>query len=195
MELVLVRHGLPERSDATADPPLCAEGHEQAARVARWLAQEAFDVVYSSPMHRAVQTAQPFASAGGHELRTHPGIVEFDRNAGVYIPMEDLKREDYPRWKAMVDGGFDTDIVGFQAMVVAALEEIIEAHASQRVAVFCHGGVINVWTAHVLGMAPRLFFEPGYTSVHRYLCARSGQRNVVALNERFHLTDHWPVSA
>jgi probable phosphoglycerate mutase len=45
MELVLVRHGLPERSDATADPPLCAEGHEQALRVARWLAQEAFDVV------------------------------------------------------------------------------------------------------------------------------------------------------
>ena len=127
MELVLVRHGLPERSDATADPPLCAEGHEQAARVARWLGQEAFDVVYSSPMHRAVQTARPFAEAGGHELRTHPGIVEFDRDASVYIPMEDLKREDYPRWKAMVDGGFDTDIVGFQAMVVAALEEIMRS--------------------------------------------------------------------
>jgi probable phosphoglycerate mutase len=55
------------------------------------------------------------------------------------------------------------------------------------VAVFCHGGVINVWTAHVLGLAPRLFFEPGYTSVHRYMCARSGQRNVLALNERGHL--------
>ncbi len=75
------------------------------------------------------------------------------------------------------------------------LEEIVEAHPGQRVAVFCHGGVINVWTAHVLGMAPRLFFEPGYTSVHRYLCARSGQRNLVALNERFHLTAHWPVDA
>jgi probable phosphoglycerate mutase len=195
MELVLVRHGLPERSEATADPPLCEEGREQAARVARWLAQEDFDVVYSSPMHRAVQTARPFAAAGGHELKTHPGVVEFDRDGGVYIPMEDLKREDYPRWKAMVDGGFETDIVGFSQMVTAALEEIIAAHPGQRVAVFCHGGVINVWTAHILGMAPRLFFEPGYTSVHRYLCARSGQRNVVALNERFHLTDHWPADA
>jgi probable phosphoglycerate mutase len=94
----------------------------------------------------------------------------------------------------MVDGGFETDIKSFQAMVVAALEEIIEAHPGQRVAAFCHGGVINVWTAHVLGMEPRLFFEPGYTSVHRYLCARSGQRNVVALNERFHLTPHWPAA-
>ena len=54
---------------------------------------------------------------------------------------------------------------------------------------FCHGGVINVWTAHVLGMAPRLFFEPVYASVHRYLCARSGERNLVSLNETAHLQD------
>ncbi len=193
MELVLIRHGLPERSDATSDPLLSDEGHEQAGRVARWLDQEHFDVVYSSPMHRAVQTARPFAKAKGHELKTHPGIVEFDRDSGVYIPMEELKRDNYPRWKAMVDGEFETDIAGFQVMVVAALEEIIEAHPGQRVAVFCHGGVINVWTAHVLQMEPRLFFEPGYTSVHRYLCARSGQRNIVSLNESFHLSPHWPA--
>ena len=54
---------------------------------------------------------------------------------------------------------------------------------------FCHGGVINVWTAHVLSMTPRLFFEPDYTSIHRFMCARSGQRNVVSLNERAHLRE------
>jgi probable phosphoglycerate mutase len=47
--------------------------------------------------------------------------------------------------------------------------------------------VINVWTAHVLGMPARLFFEPAYASLHRYLCARSGQRNLVSLNEVAHL--------
>jgi probable phosphoglycerate mutase len=44
--------------------------------------------------------------------------------------------------------------------------------------------VINVWAAHVLGMPARLFFEPGYASLHRFLCARGGQRNLLALNER-----------
>jgi probable phosphoglycerate mutase len=87
----------------------------------------------------------------------------------------------------MADGSHDIDIAAFQKMVVKALEEIIAAHPGRRVAVFCHGGVVNVWTAHVLGMAPRLFFEPGYTSVHRYMCASTGQRNVVSLNERAHL--------
>jgi 2,3-bisphosphoglycerate-dependent phosphoglycerate mutase len=53
--------------------------------------------------------------------------------------------------------------------------------------VFCHGGVINMWATHVLGMAPRIFFEADYTSINRFVCARGGQRSVVSLNERAHL--------
>ncbi|HEX2818228.1 MAG TPA: histidine phosphatase family protein [Phenylobacterium sp.] len=187
MELVLVRHGLPERTDATADPPLTPEGHDQAARVARWLEPDGIQATYSSTMLRAVQTAEPFIALTGHALAQHDGIVEFDRGSGAYVPMEVLKREDYAAWKAMADGSHDIDIDAFQKMVVTALEEIIVANPGRKVAVFCHGGVVNVWTAHVLGMAPRLFFEPGYTSVHRYMCASTGQRNVVSLNERAHL--------
>jgi probable phosphoglycerate mutase len=189
MELILVRHGLPERSAVTSDPPLCAEGHEQARRVAGWLARERVDAVFASTMKRAIQTAEPFAAQAGHAITTHDGICEFDRKSGAYTPMEELKREDYAAWTRFVARGADNDIEAFQATVVEALEGIVAASSGGTVAVFCHGGVINVWTAHVLGMAPRLFFEPGYTSVHRYLCARTGQRNVVALNERAHLRD------
>ncbi|MDE2486962.1 MAG: histidine phosphatase family protein [Alphaproteobacteria bacterium] len=195
MELLLIRHGLPERSAETDDPPLSAEGHDQARRVARWLAEERIDAVYASPMQRAVQTAEPFVAAAGHDLKLHEGVVEYDRGSGAYTPLEVLKREDYEAWKAFVAGGQGADIALFQRTVVPALEEIVAANSGGRVAVFCHGGVINVWTAHVLGMSPRLFFEPGYASVHRYLCARSGERNVVALNERAHLRADWPAPA
>lgn len=140
-------------------------------------------------MHRAVQTAQPFAAHLGQDIRQHEGVAEFDRDSGSYVPMEVLKRENYEAWLALARGEHAMDINAFSAAVVGALEEVIAAHSGQRVAVFCHGGVINVWTAHVLGMAPRLFFEPGYTSVHRYMCARAGQRAVVALNERAHLRE------
>ena len=187
MDLVLIRHGLPERSAESSDPPLSAEGWDQARRVAAWLEGERFDAIYASTMRRAIQTAEPMAQARGSELGTHPGIVEFDRDAGTYIPMEELKRENYEAWKALATGEHGADIVGFQATVVAALEELIERHPSQNIAVFCHGGVINVWTAHILGMSPRLFFEPVYTSIHRYRCARTGQRNLVSLNEVAHL--------
>ena len=189
MELILVRHGLPERRDDTSDPPLSATGHEQARRVAAWLAHERIDAVFSSTMLRARQTAEPFAALRGHAIDCHDGICEFDRESGTYVPMEELKRDNYAAWLAMATGEHGVDIATFQATVVETLERIVEDHSGRRVAVFCHGGVINVWTAHVLGMAPRLFFEPDYTSVHRYMCARTGQRNVVCLNDRGHLRE------
>ncbi len=187
MELILIRHGLPERRDDTSDPPLSEAGHDQARRVAAWLRDEPIHAVYSSTMLRARQTAEPFAAQAGHAVSCHDGICEFDRGAGAYIPMEVLKREDYAAWLRMASGDHGVDIGTFQRSVVETLDGIVDAHPGQRVAVFCHGGVINVWSAHVLGMAPRMFFEPDYTSIHRFMCARTGQRNVLALNERAHL--------
>jgi len=187
MQLILVRHGLPERSAVTDDPPLAAEGRDQARRLAGWLAAERIDAVFSSPMQRAVQTAEAYAAMKGCEVQIHEGVAEFDRGAGAYTPLEELKRDDYAAWRAFAEGGYEADMDGFAQRVGAGLEEIIASHPSKTVAVFCHGGVVNVWTARVLGLAPQLFFEPGYTSLHRYLCARGGQRNLVSLNETAHL--------
>ncbi len=190
MELILIRHGLPVRSRETSDPPLSEVGREQALRVAGWLSREQIDVVASSTMRRAVQTAEPFAALAGRDIETHEGIVEFDRNAGSYVSMEELKRDNYEGWQKFVARGRDPGgIAAFQTTVVGTLEGIIAANRRRRVAVFCHGGVINVWTAHVLEMTPRLFFEPQYASVHRYLCAGTGQRNLFSLNETAHLKD------
>jgi probable phosphoglycerate mutase len=138
-------------------------------------------------MKRAIQTAEPFAAKAGHEIRIHPGIAEFDQGSGGYIPTEELKRENFAAWQAMAVGGQGVDMRAFQQRVVAGMEEIVAAHPGETVAVFCHGGVINVWAAHVLGLAPRVFFEADYTSINRFICARSGQRSVVSLNERAHL--------
>lgn len=189
MELILVRHGLPERREDTADPPLSPRGHEQSRQVAGWLADERVDAVFASTMARAIQTAEPFAAQAGHVVTQRDGIAEFDRHSGIYVPMEELKRDNYPAWLAMAQGNHGIDIAAFSLTVVTALEEIVDSHPGKRVTVFCHGGVINVWTAHVLGMPPRLFFEPDYTSIHRFMCARSGQRNVLSLNERAHLRE------
>jgi len=192
LELVLVRHGLPERVEVesgTADPPLSALGRKQAELVGEWLIAERIDAVYASPMQRAYETAKPYAALAGLEVAIEEGVIEFDRHASSYVPMEELKAQDYEAWKAFVDGGYNEgiDIHLFHATVVNALERLITAHPSQRIAIFCHGGVINVWTAHVLGLTPSLFFEPAYTSIHRYLCARTGERNIVSLNETGHL--------
>jgi len=71
---------------------------------------------------------------------------------------------------------------------VPAMDAIIDRFAGAKVAVVCHGGVINVYLAHVLGIASPLWFHPEYTSVHRVHAARSGgPRSVASLNELAHL--------
>ena len=89
----------------------------------------------------------------------------------------------------LVRGGLTAgvDVTLFRRTVVDALERIIDAHPRRRVAVVCHGGVVNAWAAHVLGLETTLFFQPDYTSVSRFLAAGSGERSVGTLNETAHL--------
>jgi probable phosphoglycerate mutase len=76
----------------------------------------------------------------------------------------------------------------FITRTVSSIEGIIANHASQRVAIVCHGGVINAYICHVLGLAnQRGFFYPNYTSIHRIAAAGSGERSIVTLNETSHL--------
>ncbi len=192
MDLVLIRHGLPEKivndDGMPADPPLSEQGRDQARRLTQWLADEPFDRLYSSPMRRAFQTAEALASARGLDIELCDGVAEYDQHAEHYIPVEELKELDYERWQRVMRGETDEiDFPRFIEAVTTSIEEIIARNAGRRVAIACHGGVINVWTAHVIGFEPRLFFNPDYTSIHRYRAACSGERSVITLNEHFHL--------
>ena len=193
MELLLIRHALPVRREleqGAADPELSEAGHQQAQHLADYLSTERLDAVYASPMRRAQQTAAPVAASQGLSIVTADGVAEWDRNASHYVPVEELKAANDPRWQAMVAGEWESDEPQEQFIerVVTTVESIIDRHRSQRVAVVCHGGVINHYLAHILGLpASNGFFYPNYTSIHRVAAASSGERSVVTVNETVHL--------
>ena len=194
MEIVLVRHGLPLRVEletGIADPELAAEGHEQAAKMAAYLGVEDVEAVYVSPLRRALETARPLCKLLGLEAVVSEGVAEFDRNSREYVPVEELRATNDPRWEKLLRGewdGVDEDPSIFKARVVATVEDMIARHPGGRVVVVCHGGVINQYLAHVLGIETHVgFFYPKYTSIHRVMAARSGERSIVSINEASHL--------
>ena len=194
MEIVLVRHGLPLRVEletGIADPELAAEGHEQAAKMAAYLGVEDVEAVYVSPLRRALETARPLCKVLGLEAVVSEGVAEFDRNSREYVPVEELRASNDPRWEKLLRGewdGVDEDPSIFKARVVETVEDMIARHPGGRVVVVCHGGVINQYLAHVLGIETNIgFFYPKYTSIHRVMAARSGQRSIVSINEASHL--------
>ncbi len=195
MELIIIRHGLPlrvEKKDNTpADPALSETGIEQAKKLSCWLKSEKIDAIYCSPMQRARLTAEPLAESKGIQVIIEPGVAEFDMDSSVYIPMEELKKIDYPQWRKFMEEGFAGafEIEAFSKKVLTSLNRIIAENKGKRVAVVCHGGIINIFAAHILGTKKHLFFAPDYTSINRFMIASAGSKSVICLNEAAHLRE------
>ena len=62
----------------------------------------------------------------------------------------------------------------------------MERHPSERVAVVCHGGVINAYLSDIISLPGTMWFEPAYTSVSRAMAGGS-HKQLVSLNETPHL--------
>ena len=98
-----------------------------------------------------------------------------------------------------LDGDGDIDLVGaseltdgiweqdgedeetFNARTIGAIERIIGEHRGERVAVVCHGGVINVVVKDVLESKHPV--APHHASVTRVTASRSGVRSLTTFNE------------
>ena len=192
MELVLVRHAEPHRVEhdegaGPADPSLTDAGLVQARRVAAWLGDRRVDAVVASPLRRAVETAAPIAAPHGLDLEVLDDLAEYDRDAASYIPIEELRGSDDPRWLAMAEGRLhdvaDGDPGAFRQRVVEGVESLIRAHPGDTVVVVSHGGVLNAYLGHVLGIERPLWFEPPYAGVCRVAASRDGIRSILSLNE------------
>lgn len=189
MDLLLIRHALPVRvdgADGPADPELSDHGRRQSIALAEWLGAEPVDALVTSPMVRALQTAEPLSRTRGLDAEVVDGIAEFDREAIDYVPVEEMRAEGDPRWYALLAGEVPE---GFQDLVVATLEDVIARHGGRTVVAVCHGGVINAFLAHLLGLDRPMFFEPFYTGISRVRASRDGARSLISVNEAAHLRE------
>lgn len=195
MELLLIRHALPVRREldsGVADPELSVEGRAQAQLLAAYLTTEHLDAIYASPLRRAHQTAEPVAADQDLGIVTSAGVAEWDQYSSEYVPVEELKAANDPRWQQMLAGEWNVDGETQEAFVertTETIEAVIADHRGERVAIVCHGGVIGSYLSRVVGLGPSAngFFYPNYTSIHRVAAASTGERSVVTLNETSHL--------
>ena len=72
-------------------------------------------------------------------------------------------------------------------LVVNAVESAIVAQEGKRIAIVCHGGVINAYLAHLISSRSDMFFRPAHTAVS---VVRAGRRRRVlhSLNDVHHLS-------
>jgi broad specificity phosphatase PhoE len=197
MQVLLVRHALPLRSEhgEGSDPALSEEGLAQVERLPEALARFPISRVLSSPQRRAIQTAEPVAAARELPVEIDDRFAEYDRDLPHYIPVEQIRDENPQEWARMAEGRLPSavDEVAFRARVQAAVDDLVAAaDPEDTVAVFSHGGVINLLLHEILGTARLLSFPIDYASVTRLLYSRSGQATVAAVNSTEHVWDLLP---
>jgi broad specificity phosphatase PhoE len=197
MQLLLIRHALPRRSERGegADPNLSEIGAEQAGRLPAALARFSVSRLISSPQRRATQTAEPVAAELGLSLEVDVRLAEYDREMAAYVPLEQLRTEYPEQWARMSAGHLPAgvDEAAFRQRVAAGIADVVESSGHEdTVAVFSHGGVINALLHDILGTRRLLSFPIDYASVSRVLYARSGQASVVATNGTEHVWDLLP---
>lgn len=165
--LLLIRHGENDwvgthrLAGRTHGVHLNDKGREQSARLATQLATLPISAIYSSPLERCLQTAEPVAAALGKQVIQEPDIMEVDYGEWQGGDLKELAK--LPEWQAVqhypstfrFPGG--ETLHQTQARAVWAIDRIVLAHPNQLVALFSHGDVIRTALAHYMGTPLDLF--------------------------------------
>jgi probable phosphoglycerate mutase len=159
VEVVLVRHGETEwsrdlRHTGRTDVPLTEVGERQARTVGAALRGREFELVLSSPLRRALDTAR----LAGFEPELRDDLAEWDYGDYEGIRTDEIRKEvpDWTIWRYGARGGESVEEAGARAdRVVQELRRV-----DGDVLVFGHGHFLRVLTARWLELAPgdgRLF--------------------------------------
>ena len=105
-EIILARHGETEWNvgeifRGRIDIELNETGLRQAELLAEYLSGIKIDTVYSSPLRRALKTAEVIASYHKLEVEIAPGLMDFDYGEWQGLPHQEVKdkyKELYAEW-------------------------------------------------------------------------------------------------
>lgn len=157
MKLYLIRHGRQSSKLCNVDVELCEEGFQQAALLGQRLASAGIQIVFSSTLTRAVQTAQAANLYWNVEHYMYPELneISFGDMEGLSDEEIAVQFRDFQLEQAKME--YDIPYPGGESAgdvvrrVIPVLRQIRES-GFERVAVVTHGGVIRSMTAHFLGM-------------------------------------------
>ncbi|SEL14072.1 histidine phosphatase family protein [Streptacidiphilus jiangxiensis] len=191
-EIIVIRHGQTEwslsgRHAGRTDVALTEAGEAAAAGLAPRLADRRLVAVFSSPLGRAMRTAE---LAGLTTAVPDPDLLEWDYGGYEGLTADQI-RSSRPGWDLWRDGVVpgDADHPGEDLAQVAAradavLDRIRPLLGQGDVAVVAHGHLARVLTVRWLGLAPsasRLLGHP-HPGTLAFLAVEDGQPVVSAWN-------------
>jgi broad specificity phosphatase PhoE len=204
-KLFLIRHGQSAgnaegRFGGHGPTPLSELGLRQAEVTAKALSKEGISAIYSSDLHRAVQTAECLSQELNVPVTTTKAFRE--RHIGVLEGLTfDESKTNHPKdYYALVNRNVHHVITHGESYrhllkrATGQLWEVLRDHQGERIAIFSHTGAICFMTLHLMGAIRRdtkqtPWIVTSNCGINRFEIR--GRRNirVLALNDTRHLID------
>ena len=199
MKLILVRHGQTEsnklgRIQGINDSSLTGVGREQAEAAARALTSDAPFALYSSPLPRAIQTAQAIGSRAGAQPEEVKELIEMDvgKFEGLSGPQLRERFPDVMRsWdkdpaSTVMPGG--ESLYDVRDRSWPAIQSLAKRHRSETVVAVTHNFTIHTIVCAALDMPLNNFrkLRIDLGAITR-LEISSARTTLVSLNETWHL--------
>ena len=197
--VILIRHGETEwnrveRFRGRIDIDLNEEGRRQADAVARRLSHWRIGSIYSSPLKRARQTAEPIAAACGLEVTTLEGIQDVDYGSWAGLSAEEARAQYPEAFETWVHTPLSTQfpqgesLRRVQVRAWSTLDGVCSAHEGETVALVSHVVVNRALICAALGLVGDAFWKIGQDNAAiNVLMALHGRYRVLLLNDTCHL--------
>jgi broad specificity phosphatase PhoE len=199
-KIILVRHGQTEwnrveRFRGRVDVPLNEVGLAQAKATGCRVAEEwQPSAVYSSPLSRAVKTAEAIARHFNIAVQTHPGLIDLDFGQWQGFTPEEVRQ----RWPELAHAWYTTphvvqfpdgenlDVVRERAM--STVKELSSLHSDQTIVLAAHTDINRIILLGIQGLGNerlwRLRQDNCAINVFEY---DHGEYTLTSLNDTNHL--------
>lgn len=198
--IILVRHGQTEwnrveRFRGRADVPLNETGFRQAEATgirvaAKWKPVAA----YSSPLSRAVKTAEAIAKHFDLGVQIHPGLADIDYGDWQGLSPNEVRE----RWAEMLDKWYNAPhlaiipngetLVELRVRAMKTVNELAARHAGETILLLGHTVINRIVLLGVLGLGNERFWRIKQdTCAINLFDAEDGDYTLVSLNDTCHL--------
>lgn len=199
-KIIIVRHGeclgnIEQRVRGRSDFPLNGNGLAQARAAAEALKDEKLKCVYTSPLNRALKTAEIIAAAARCPVKSDERFNNMSYGVWEGRKNSDIAREFPAEWRLWltypenlrIDGAESFDDAAARSF--AALRELTELHSGEVFAIVSHRGLIKPMLCETLEIAKPRFWKLYVDNASISALVHSGETGytLTALNITSHL--------
>ena len=173
MKIYLARHGETEFNQKKfyhgwTNSLLCAEGINQCGVLREKLKEIRFDAIISSPLERALHSAEIITGKSRDTIRVCEGLKEFNFGLWEGRHYQDLEKNHPQEWQAWSKDWLNFRLPEgesfqvFYQRVKTCFEETIQVYRNKTILVVSHEGPLKIIAGLLLNLKPEDYWRFGF---------------------------------